>query len=204
MANLDTDSIYNSLGFGADTDVDDTDQETLREIRQRFSDAVEFSATVRQEMLDDIRFARLGDQWSEAAKYDRNRPGKERPMLVVNRLLQFRDRVVNEIRQNTPSIRIRPVNDGADQETAEVLMGLVHHIQDNSNASIAYDTAVEWQVDAGLGYFRVRNDYVDDTSFDQDIFIDRTPDPMKVYFDPHSKQPDGSDAEWCKYRSIWR
>jgi hypothetical protein len=197
MANLDTDSIYNSLGLGADTDVDDTDQETLREIRQRFSDAVEFSATVRQEMLDDIRFARLGDQWSEAAKYDRNRPGKERPMLVVNRLLQFRDRVVNEIRQNTPSIRIRPVNDGADQETAEVLMGLVHHIQDNSNASIAYDTAVEWQVDAGLGYFRVRNDYIDDTSFDQDIFIDRIPDPMKVYFDPHSKQPDGSDAEWC-------
>jgi len=197
MANLDTDSIYNSLGVGAETDVDDTDQETLREIRQRFSDAVEFSATVRQEMLNDIRFARLGDQWSESAKYDRNRPGKERPMLVVNRLLQFRDRVVNEIRQNTPSIRIRPVNDGADQETAEVLMGLVHHIQDNSNASIAYDTAVEWQVDAGLGYFRVRNDYVDDTSFDQDIFIDRIPDPMKVYFDPHSKQPDGSDAEWC-------
>ena len=197
MANLDTDSIYNSLGIDADTDVDDSDQETLREIRQRFSSAVEFSATVRQEMLDDIRFARLGDQWSEAAKYDRNRPGKERPMLVVNRLLQFRDRVVNEIRQNTPSIRIRPVNDGADQETAEVLMGLVHHIQDNSNASIAYDTAVEWQVDAGLGYFRVRNDYIDDTSFDQDIFIDRIPDPMKVYFDPHSKQPDGSDAEWC-------
>lgn len=197
MANLDTDSIYNSLGVGSDMDTDDSDQETLREIRQRFSSAVEFSATVRQEMLDDIRFARLGDQWSEAARYDRNRPGKERPMLVVNRLLQFRDRVVNEIRQNTPSIRIRPVNDGADQETAEVLMGLVHHIQDNSNASIAYDTAVEWQVDAGLGYFRVRNDYIDDTSFDQDIFIDRIPDPMKVYFDPHSKQPDGSDAEWC-------
>lgn len=197
MANLDTDSIYNSLGVGSDMDTDDIDQETLREIRQRFSNAVEFSATVRQEMLDDIRFARLGDQWSEAAKYDRNRPGKERPMLVVNRLLQFRDRVVNEIRQNTPSIRIRPVNDGADQETAEVLMGLVHHIQDNSNASIAYDTAVEWQVDAGLGYFRVRNDYIDDTSFDQDIFIDRIPDPMKVYFDPHSKQPDGSDAQWC-------
>lgn len=197
MANFDEDSIYNSLGVNADTDVDDTDKKTLREIRQRFSDAVEFSQSVRQEMLDDIRFARLGDQWSEAAKYDRNRPGKERPMLVVNRLLQFRDRVVNETRQNTPSIRIRPVNDGADQETAEVLMGLVHHIQDNSNASIAYDTAVEWQVDAGLGYFRVRNDYIDDTSFDQDIFIDRIPDPMKVYFDTHSKQPDGSDAEWC-------
>ena len=23
------------------------------------------------------------------------------------------------------------------------------------------------------------------------------PDPMKVYYDPHSKEPDGSDAEWA-------
>ena len=92
---------------------------------------------------------------------------------------------------------VRPVNSGADQDTADVIMGLVRHIQDNSNASIAYDTAVEWQVDTGLGYFRVRNDWADDTSFDQEIFIDRIPDPFKVYMDPHSKAPDGSDAEWA-------
>ena len=194
--NTDTDSIIDSLGLGSEEE-DESTQKTLEEIKKRFNYAVEFSAQIRQEMLDDIRFARLGDQWNEASKYDRNRPGQERPMLVVNRLLQFRDRVVNEIRQNTPSIRIRPVNDQADEDTAEVLMGIVRHIQDNSNASIAYDTAVEWQVDTGLGYIRVRNDWSSDTSFDQEIFIDRIVDPMKVYFDPHSKQPDGSDAEWC-------
>ena len=195
MANLDSDSIIDSIGV--DGAVSEEDNDVLETIRKRFDIAVEATAQVRQEMLDDIRFARLGDQWSEAAKYDRARPGKERPMLVVNRLLQFRDRVVNEIRQNTPSIRIRPVADGADQETAEVLMGIVRHIQDNSNASIAYDTAVEWQVDTGLGYIRVRNDWADEQSFDQEIYIDRIVDPMKVYLDPHSKQPDGSDAEWC-------
>lgn len=193
--NLDTDSIIDDLGTGLSPE--DTDEETLKEIKKRFDSCVEFWAVVRQEMMDDVKFARLGDQWAEGAKRDRNRPGEERPMLVVNRLLQFRDRVVNEIRQNTPSIRIRPVNDGSDQETAEVLMGLVRHIQDNSNASIAYDTAVEWQVDTGLGYIRVRNDWVDDESFDQEIYIDRIPDPFKVYLDPHSKEPDGSDAEWC-------
>jgi TolA-binding protein len=194
--NLDTDSIIDSLGVGNEDNSEAT-QKKLETIRKRFDICMESTAQNRQEMLDDIRFARLGDQWPEAAKYDRARPGKERPMLVVNRLLQFRDRVVNEIRQNTPSIRIRPVNDGADQETAEVLMGIIRHIQDNSNASIAYDTAVEWQVDTGLGYIRVRNDWADDRSFDQEIYIDRIVDPMKVYFDPHSKQPDGSDAEYC-------
>ena len=180
-----------------DLATEDPEKKLLDEVRKRFQIAEDFSAEVRQEMLDDIRFARLGDQWASYAKYDRNRPGQERPMLVVNRLLQFRDRVVNEIRQNTPSVRIRPVNDEADQDTADVLMGIMRHIQDNSNASIAYDTAVEWQVDIGLGFIRVRNDWVNDTSFDQDIFIDRIVDPFKVYFDPHSKQPDGSDAEWC-------
>jgi Phage P22-like portal protein len=195
MANLDSDSVLDSLGVGGDES--ELTQKKLETIRKRFDICVEATGQNRQEMLDDIRFARLGDQWSEASKYDRARPGKERPMLVVNRLLQFRDRVVNEIRQNTPSIRIRPVADGSDQETAEVLMGIIRHIQDNSNASIAYDTAVEWQVDTGLGYIRVRNDWADDKSFDQEIFIDRIVDPMKVYLDPHSKQPDGSDAEWC-------
>lgn len=190
--NLDTDNVLGSLGNGADED-----QDLLRLIRERFNQAVEFESVNRQERLDDIRFARLGDQWPEYAKYDRNRPGKERPMLVVNRLLQFRDRVVNEIRQNTPSIRIRPATSGADQDTAEVLMGIIHHIQDNSNAAMAYDTAVEWQVDTGLGYIRVRNDWSSDTSFDQEIYIDRIPDPFKVYYDPHSKSPDGSDAEWA-------
>ena len=194
--NLDTDSIMDSLGVGNEDNSAAT-QEKLETIRKRFDICMESTAQNRQEMLDDIRFARLADQWPESSKFDRNRPGRERPMLVVNRLLQFRDRVVNEIRQNTPSVRIRPVNDGADQETSEVLMGIVRHIQDNSNASIAYDTAVEWQVDTGLGYFRVRNDWADDRSFDQEIFIDRIVDPMKIYFDPHSKQPDGSDAEYC-------
>ena len=91
---------------------ENADQELLKKIRERFNNAIEFEAVNRQEQLDDVRFARLGDQWPEYAKYDRNRPGKERPMLVVNRLLQFRDRVVNEIRQNTPSIRVRPAADG--------------------------------------------------------------------------------------------
>ena len=107
MANLDSDAVINSVGIG---EGDPEEKDILLEIRERFQQAVDFEGQGRQDRLDDIRFARLGDQWSEAAKYDRNKPGKERPMLVVNRLLQFRDRVVNEIRQNTPSIRYRPAS----------------------------------------------------------------------------------------------
>lgn len=190
-------NVVEDLDFtGADAN-SSVDNDLLDEIRKRFDLAVEAESANRNLMLDDIRFARLGDQWTEAAKWDRNRPGQERPMLVVNRLLQYRNKVVNEIRKNTPSIRYRPANNEADEKTAEVLMGIVRHIQDNSNAAVAYDTAIEWSVDAGIGYIRVRNDWADSDSWDQEIYIDRIPDPLKVYFDPHSHAVDGSDAEYC-------
>jgi hypothetical protein len=124
-------------------------------------------------------------------------------MLTINRLFQFRNQIINEIRQNRPGIKIRPVDDKADKETAEIMQGLVRHIQDSSKADIAYDTAAEWQVDTGLGYFRIITDYCEDDSFNQDIVIKRVVDPNKVYYDPESTEPDGSDARWAFVIEDW-
>jgi hypothetical protein len=173
------------------------DLNIVKEAHKRFAIAVDSESVGRFERLDDIKFVRLGQQWPEAVKRDRERPGAERPMLTINRIFQFRNQVINEIRQNRPSIKCRPVDDNADIETAEVLQGLIRHIQEISRADIAYDTAAEWQVDTGLGYFRIQTDYCDNGSFDQDIVIKRVPDPTKVYFDPSSTEPDGSDAKWA-------
>ncbi|MEZ1594998.1 portal protein, partial [Pseudomonas aeruginosa] len=65
-----------------------------------------------------------------------------------------------------------------------------------SNAQDAYDTALEHQVQGGVGYWRVVTDYVDDESFDQDIFIKRVRDPLCVLIDPDAKEADASDAKW--------
>lgn len=175
---------------------DDPKAALVEEAQKRFQHAIEADIS-RNERLDDIKFARLGDQWPEWAKLDRSLPGKERPMLVINRLTQFRDSVVNTIRQAKPGIMVRPVDDHADVDTAEVLQGLIRHIQDASNASISYDTAAEYQVDSGLGYFVVRTDFEAPDSFNQEIKIERVADPFRVYFDPDSTQPDGSDARWA-------
>jgi hypothetical protein len=98
---------------------------------------------------------------------------------------------------------VRPVDDKSDVDTAEVMQGLIRHIQDASRADIAYDTAAEWQVDCGLGYFRIITDYCEDDSFNQDILIKRVVDPNKVYFDPESTEPDGSDAKWAFVIEDW-
>ena len=179
------------------------DDKVLERARKRFQLAADLENEGRIERLDDVKFVRLGQQWPDSVKRDRERPGQERPMLTINRLFQFRNQIINEIRQNRPGIKVRPVDDKADKETADVMQGLIRHIQDASRADIAYDTAAEWQVDTGLGYFRIVTEYCEDDSFNQDIVIKRVVDPNKVYYDPESTEPDGSDARWSFIIEDW-
>ena len=179
------------------------EDKVIERAQKRFNLAADLESEGRIERLDDIKFVRLGQQWPDSVKRDRERPGQERPMLTINRLFQFRNQIINEIRQNRPGLKVRPVDDKADVETAEIMQGLVRHIQDASRADIAYDTAAEWQVDSGLGYFRIVTDYCEDDSFNQDILIKRVVDPNKVYYDPESTEPDGSDAKWAFVVEDW-
>jgi hypothetical protein len=148
----------------------------------------------RIQELDDIRFVGMLEQWPEPIKRIREADATgARPCLVVDKVNQYKNQIVNNMRMNRPSIKVRPVDDVADPEVAEVLQGIVRHIEDESKADIAYDWAGEGAVTNGLGFFRVLTEYVGDT-FNQEIRIARIPNRFSVYFDPNSREPDGSDA----------
>jgi hypothetical protein len=87
------------------------------------------------------------------------------------------------------------MNSEANAKVADVITGIFKHIEVNSDADTAYDTAGEYAVRIGWGYWRVVTDYVREDSFDQEIYIRPIDNPFSVYFDPNSIQPDGSDAE---------
>jgi hypothetical protein len=87
------------------------------------------------------------------------------------------------------------MNSEANAKVADIITGIFKHIEVNSDADTAYDTAGEYAVRIGWGYWRVITDYVREDSFDQEIFIRPIDNPFSVYFDPNSIQPDGSDAE---------
>ena len=120
-----------------------------------------------------------------------------RPCLTINKLPQHVRQVTNEQRQNRPSGKVIPVNDQADVEVAEVLDGIVRHIEYMSDADVAYDTACENQVTYGEGYIRILTEYCYEDSFDQDIKIARIRNSFSVYMDPLIQDPCGADAEWC-------
>ena len=77
------------------------------------------------------------------------------------------------------------------------MQGIIRHIEYNSNADVAYDTAFEAAATKGLGYFRIITDYSSPTSFDQEILIKRIRNSFSVYVDPNYQEPDGSDINWA-------
>ena len=154
-----------------------------------------YESDQRKEELDDIRFVGLLEQWPVQLKAMREGdPQGARPCLVVDKVNQYKNQVVNSMRQNRPSIKARPVDDAGDVEVAEVYQGIIRHIEDVSKADIAYDWAGEGAVTSGTGYFRIITEYVGD-SFQQEIRIARIRNRFTVYFDPDAKEPDGSDAK---------
>lgn len=168
-----------------------SDDDILAEAKDAFRLAADAEAENRRDALDDLRFARLGEQWPEKVRRERDLEG--RPCLTINRLPAFIRQVVNDARQNKPAIAVHPVDSGADPETAEVFNGLIRHIEQSSDAEVAYDTALDFAVTCGLGYFRINTRYAAGDTFDQDLAIERVANPFSVYGDPESTAADSGD-----------
>jgi len=147
----------------------------------------------RKKAVAALRFASGENQWPNSIQVQRDL--ENRPCLTINKTDAFCRQVINQMRQQRPRMTVHPVGDGADVDKAEVIKGVLRHIEVNSNADIAYDTASEFQVRAGRGYLRVAHRYISEDSFDQDIFIDAVDNPLTVFYDPQSTSPDGLDAE---------
>ena len=156
-------------------------------------------STNRAEALNDIKFA-AGDQWPVEIQNSRNL--ESRPCLTINKIDAYIRQVTNQQRQQRPRIKVHPVNNLADYKIAQVIEGITRHIEVNSSADSAYDTAFDYAVRMGWGYWRINYKYVREDSFDQEIYIDAIDNPFTVYFDPNSIRPDGSDAERCLITTV--
>lgn len=171
------------------------DEALLKEIRDRFQEASDAVDADYDVMIDDLNMLNGENHWPKDLEADRIADG--RPCLVINKLPTFKDQVTGEIRQNTPSIKVKPVDSKADPETAEIFTGLIRNIEVQSDAEIAYDTAAESQVGCGMGAFRVVTEYASDDVFDQDIRIRRIRNPMTVYWDPAATDWNRIDARFA-------
>ena len=170
------------------------DRKILDEALERFKQANEAEQEFRRQFTSDLEFV-SNDQWEPLARQQRTQTG--RPCNTYDRINPALRQIVNEERQNRPSIQVDPTGGGATVDVANILAGLIRHIEQDSNAEAAYDTAGWYAAAGGVGYLRIRSEYDSYDTFEQKLKIESIADPMSVFMDPFSVQPDGSDANWA-------
>lgn len=169
-------------------------QDLITTSLKRFQITADAEMESRKSGLEDLKFSIGTGQWDAAVKANRELEGK--PCLTVNRIPTFLRQLTGEERQHRPAMIVDPVGSGADEETADIIQGIVRHIEVVSNADMVYDNAYDMMLRVGFDYWRVRPEYVSETSFDQEPRIEWVENPFSVYMSPVRK-PDGTDPLWC-------
>lgn len=145
----------------------------------------------RRKAIEDLQFTNLpGFQWDAWTKKER---GNDRPMYEFNKVRITVKRIVNDIRANRPQGKVRGYEDN-DKDTAEVYEGLCRNIWNVSDGDTIIDNAAEYQVTGGMCAWRICTDYADESTWEQDIYLEGFLNPFCVYADPAAKDPLKRDA----------
>jgi hypothetical protein len=157
---------------------DSSDSALLAKARERAREGATYWKDNWDAAEEDLIFLHV-EQWPEQVKNERE--ADNRPCLTNNVLPTFVEQIIGDQLQNKPAIkinsvdvtRVKNIETGEDEtlkissvagnndyELAEVLQGLIKNIEYNCDAEDAYDTAFQAAVESGIGYLRVRSDYL--------------------------------------------
>ncbi len=156
---------------------------------------------------------RAGNQWASALKISREggaaisgQPAQPpRPCLVVDRLAQPVRQVSNIIKNADFGFDVLPNGGGSDTDTAEIFKGYMRRVMNESRGESPVEWAADQAIEGGIGWFRLRTDYVHDTwdgdpnspeVMDQHVVMERIANNLSVYCDPSAMRPTRSDARF--------
>ena len=128
----------------------------------------------------------------------------QKPAVEFNILEAMISRLRGEFAKQEPSINVR-VADGVPLErmtpdfmaTLEVIEGHIREIfLDGANDSLKYRLYTDCLA-GGWSVAEVYTDYINETSFEQKIYVQRVFDPTLCGFDPMAREPSKHDGAYC-------
>ena len=164
----------------------------------RFNDISSATREERMLSIEDRRFLFIqGAQWEGlwGEQFENS------IRVQINKVQRGHDKIINDYRANRFMVEYRPVGNNGDDDTAELLNGLMFADMYRSKGQQALDNAFAEGVGGGFGAWRLCNEYEDETDGDNDhqrIRIEQIADAdVRVFFDLDSKLYDKSDAKFA-------
>lgn len=176
-----------------------SEPDVLDRARLRFDDITSAVQEERMLSLEDRRFVFIeGAQWED----DWGRQFENTIRVQINKTQRGHDKIINDYRANRFTVNYRPrPGTGADDDTAELLNGLMFADMYRSKGQQALDNAFSEGAAGGMGAWRLCNEYEDDSDADNDhqrIRIEQIVDAdQRVFFDLDAKLYDKSDARFA-------
>lgn len=185
-----------------------SDDDRLKDIRENWDEDERAFKDIRKAGDDDISCL-TGGIWSvEDPDSVAQRNEAQRPMIQTDELNQYCNQGINDLRANKRGIKVTPMGNGANDQTARWRQGKIRDIEYRSNSHQAYTTMGENAFQRGFGWMKLTKKYVTDavpdrqpldpSIFHQELLIEAIPDPNRVTPDAYSVKSDGKDL-----RRIW-
>jgi hypothetical protein len=137
----------------------------------------------------------FGNQWDENVLF--NYQQAKKPTLVFDLTDPYIKKMIGEQRRGEMYPNIVPKSTEVSQNQVDLLCEIIKNITYNSNAKEQFSRAYETMLRGGFSVIQIYTDYKNDKSFEQEIFIREKENPLSVFFDPISNNPDFSDGNWC-------
>lgn len=172
---------------------EDLDQK-LVDIITNFNRDWSNSDEVRTDATNDLFFCRIS-QWDDFLQ-DYTTLQYRGQFDVLRKEIR---RVMSEMRKNPIEVMYRPL-DGADPDSADVLMGMYRADMRNNSSRDAVNIAVRDQIECGFGAWRLVTEYEDDSDMNTNQVIRRVgihEATSHVIWDSNCRRIDKSDARHC-------
>lgn len=188
-------------------DLDPTAEPIVAEGLRRFKICAEAESANRKSILGAKKFRAL-DQWDPDVREQREGASAlqgvaaqpKRPCLTIDRVSQPVRQVSNSIKNANITATVTPNGGGATKEQAEILKDWMRRVQNDARAEAPIEWAADGAAEGGIGWFRLRTDYVQDAVgeavFDQDAKLERITNNLTIYCDPSSLHPTRRTARF--------
>ena len=167
--------------------------DVLEKMRSRFAASSEHEAPNRDLWVKNVDMSSSTDQWPTDVI---NFRGSARPRLTINRLNGTCKQIEGDYRQNELAINVMPASYEAEDDTADILAGIIRHIEQVSNAKTVYLHGIRYASRGGWGWVRVIPEESIEGSFEQELRIRAIYNTLTVYCDPKAVAPTREDARY--------
>jgi hypothetical protein len=120
-----------------------------------------------------------------------------KPRYTFDMTTPIVDQIAGALEGAEFDIRVTPSGGNASKDDAKLLDGIVRNIENISNAKAIYNLAARAVVTGGLSGWCVKQKFVDDNSFEQDLVIDPIANFADSVWPGPFKKPDASDMKYC-------